>query len=84
MAENLKGLEEQRQSSLSKKPHYHGHRDRLRTKFREVGPSALAEYELLEMLLFRTFPRMDTKPVAKDLLNLCKSFNNRSGLKYST
>lgn len=69
MAENLNGLEEQRQNSLSKKPHYHGHRDRLRTKFREVGPSALAEYELLEMLLFRTFPRMDTKPVAKDLLN---------------
>lgn len=69
MVDELKGLEEQRQSALSKKPHYHGHRDRLRTKFREVGSNALAEYELLEMLLFRTFPRMDTKPVAKELLN---------------
>lgn len=69
MADELKGFEEQRQSDLSKKPHYHGHRDRLRTKFRDVGANALAEYELLEMLLFRTFPRKDTKPVAKDLLN---------------
>lgn len=69
MAHNSKGLNETRQKELSKKPHYHGHRDRLRTKFRESGADALAEYELLEMLLFRTFPRKDTKPVAKDLLD---------------
>jgi DNA repair protein RadC len=49
-------------------PHYHGHRERLRTKFRDMGDAALADYELLELLLFRLIPRRDTKPVAKDLL----------------
>jgi DNA repair protein RadC len=49
-------------------PHYHGHRERLRTKFRDMGDTALADYELLELLLFRLIPRRDTKPVAKDLL----------------
>lgn len=48
--------------------HYHGHRERLRTKFRELGESALADYELLELLLFRLIPRRDTKPIAKALL----------------
>ena len=42
--------------------HYHGHRDRLRTKFRDLGDTALADYELLELLLFRLIPRRDTKP----------------------
>ena len=49
-------------------PHWHGHRDRLREKFREAGESALADYELLELLLYRILPRRDTKPVAKALL----------------
>lgn len=48
--------------------HYHGHRDRLRDRFRQNGDSALADYELLELLLFRLIPRRDTKPVAKALL----------------
>lgn len=50
------------------KPHFHDHRGRLRKKFEEAGPSALADYELLEMLLFRTIPRKDTKPLAKALI----------------
>ena len=49
-------------------PHFHGHRDRLRTRFREKGASALADYELLEMALFRAIQRGDTKPIAKALL----------------
>ena len=49
-------------------PHYHGHRGRLRDKFRESGASALAEYELLEMLLFRSIRQGDTKPLAKALM----------------
>lgn len=53
---------------LQPEPHYHGHRERLRTKFRELGDTALADYELLELLLFRLIPRRDTKPVAKALL----------------
>ena len=50
------------------KPHYHGHRDRLRQRFREVGPAALSDYELLELLLFRSIPRADTKERAKALI----------------
>lgn len=48
--------------------HYHGHRERLRDRFREGGDRALADYELLELLLFRLIPRRDTKPIAKALL----------------
>jgi DNA repair protein RadC len=49
-------------------PHYHGHRDRLRARFREHGAAALADYELLEMALWRAFAQKDTKPLAKALL----------------
>jgi len=48
--------------------HYHGHRERLRGKFREHGDTALADYELLELILFRLIPRRDTKPIAKALI----------------
>ncbi|MEE9052024.1 DNA repair protein RadC [Brucella melitensis] len=50
------------------KPHYAGHRDRLKQRFRDA-PDALADYELLELLLFRAIRRADTKPIAKALLN---------------
>lgn len=49
-------------------PHFHGHRDRLRDRFRQNGGEALADYELLELVLFRLLPRRDVKPVAKSLL----------------
>jgi len=49
-------------------PHFHGHRDRLRTRLREQGGEALLDYELLELLLFQLVPRRDTKPIAKELL----------------
>lgn len=55
-------------------PHYMGHRDRLRQKFRLSGAEALHDYELLELILFRSIPRRDTKPLAKDLLNRFGSF----------
>ncbi|MBX6426703.1 MAG: DNA repair protein RadC [Variibacter sp.] len=55
-------------------PHYHGHRERLRTRFREAGPDALADYELLELVLFRAIPRRDVKPLAKALLDKFGSF----------
>lgn len=48
--------------------HYHGHRERLRERFRDQGEAALADYELLELYLFRLLPRRDTKPIAKALL----------------
>ena len=55
-------------------PHYHGHRERLRDRFREAGTNALSDYELLELLLFRAQPRRDMKPVAKALLAKFGSF----------
>ena len=55
-------------------PHFHGHRERLRARFREAGPDALADYELLELVLFRAIPRRDVKPLAKALLKRFGSF----------
>lgn len=49
-------------------PHYIGHRDRLRDRFMEAGADALADYELLELILFRAIPRRDVKPDAKQLI----------------
>jgi len=56
------------------KPHYHGHRERLRGRFREAGAEAVSDYELLEVLLYRTIPRIDTKPIAKELIAKFGSF----------
>jgi DNA repair protein RadC len=55
-------------------PHYHGHRERLRARFMEAGAQALADYEMLELVLFRAVPRRDVKPLAKDLLQRFGSF----------
>jgi DNA repair protein RadC len=60
----MSGLDEPR----SDIPHYHGHRERLKERFRE-SPSALRDYELLELILFQAVPRRDTKPIAKALLD---------------
>ena len=49
-------------------PHWHGHRQRLRERFVNAGPAALADYELLELLLFPALPRSDVKPLAKALI----------------
>ena len=48
--------------------HYHGHRARLRARFLAGPPEALADYELVEVLLFGALPRRDVKPLAKALL----------------
>jgi DNA repair protein RadC len=55
-------------------PHFIGHRERLKERFRETGGDALADYELLEMLLFRAIRRGDTKPLAKRLIARFGSF----------
>jgi DNA repair protein RadC len=49
-------------------PAHAGHRERLRDRALKGGLAALPDYELLELYLFRTFPRGDVKPVAKALL----------------
>ena len=43
------------EKSLPKRPHYHGHRERLRERFFSVGADALSDYELLELALFRRY-----------------------------
>ena len=52
----------------------HGHRARMREKVLERTASALADYEVLEMLLFLAFKRGDTKPLAKKAINRFGSF----------
>lgn len=61
--------------SLPDKPHFVNHRQRLRDRFMKAGSTALADYELLELLLFRAIPRRDVKPLAKQLLAEFGDFN---------
>lgn len=86
IAQSLFALEETNKKttpSLKKaKPeakHYHGHRDRLRARFADNGSDGLADYELLELILFQAIPRKDTKPLAKDLIKKFGSFGNVLG-----
>ncbi|MBT4889144.1 MAG: DNA repair protein RadC [Rhodospirillales bacterium] len=53
-----------------------GHRKRLRERFLKGGGAALADYELLEMVLFQAQARRDMKPLAKALLKRFGSFGN--------
>src|SRR3954462_15179270 len=62
------------QTGFDDEPHYHGHRERLRQRFRSAGADALSDYELLEMVLFRALPRRDVKPLAKSLIGKFGSF----------
>lgn len=50
------------------RPHYWGHRERLRTRFLAGGHGPMPEYELLELMLFNAISRIDVKPLAKRLL----------------
>ena len=54
---------------MADKPHYHGHRQRLRQRFLDGGGGALPDYELLELVLFGAIPRGDVKPLAKALID---------------
>lgn len=51
-----------------------GHRQRVRERFRRIGEQGLADYELIEFLLYSAIPRQDTKPIAKALLQRFGSF----------
>ncbi|MBS0550139.1 MAG: DNA repair protein RadC [Proteobacteria bacterium] len=50
------------------KPHYHGHRARVRERVLKAGVESLPDYELLELILFYAIERIDTKPLAKRLI----------------
>ena len=66
-------------SSAPKRDHislHKDHRNRLRQRFMTAGSIALADYEMLELVLFRAIPRRDVKPIAKALLNRFGDFNH--------
>jgi DNA repair protein RadC len=69
------GAEESSAATITAdEPHYLGHRDRLRQRFLAAGPDSLADYELLELILFSVIPRKDVKPLAKRLIAKHGSF----------
>ena len=45
-----------------------GHRKRLQERYLSCGYKSLADYEIIEFLLFLIIPRRDTKALAKELL----------------
>ncbi|SDD66807.1 DNA repair protein RadC [Ruegeria marina] len=51
------------------------HRKRLRDRFMAGGATAMPDYELLELVLFRSIPRQDVKPLARLLLDTFGDFN---------
>ncbi|WP_244156355.1 RadC family protein [Desulfonatronospira thiodismutans] len=59
----------------SQKPHYTGHRQRLKKRL-DNDPSSLQDYEILELVLGYALPRKDTKPLAKALLNRYPTFKD--------
>jgi DNA repair protein RadC len=61
-------------SDAAEKPHYHGHRERLRRRFLEGGADSLPDYELLELLLMLAIPQRDVKPLAKALIDAFGGF----------
>jgi len=60
--------------STNTPPHHAGHRQRLRERFQKSKGDDLADYELIELLLFAAMPRRDVKPIAKALLKRFGSF----------
>ena len=58
-----------RPQDQSEEDHRHGHRQRLRERFARVGADGLQDYELLELVLFRSIPQRDVKPLAKLLIS---------------
>ena len=58
----------QPEADAEKTPDAAGHRARLRQRLLDGGAEALADYEVLEYLLFAARPRGDTKPTAKALI----------------
>jgi DNA repair protein RadC len=55
-------------------PGSEGHRARMRIRLLNAGPDALADHEMLEMLLFLALPRRDTKAIARALMARYGSF----------
>ena len=65
-----------RDETVEQKPHYLGHRNRLRQRVLKSGAGSLSDYELIEFLLFAAKPRADVKPLAKRVLREFGSLGN--------
>ena len=63
--------------SNSIKPHYLGHRKRLRERFQKTGLSSFQDYEVVELLLTLAIPRKDVKIPAKEAI---KKFGSLKGV----
>lgn len=59
---------------MSTKPHYLGHRQRLKDRFMRDAGASLHDYEMLELVLFLAKPRAEVKPLAKALIARFGSF----------
>lgn len=62
-------------SSPQQPSYIRDHRKRLRERFLKGGATALPDYEILELVLFRAIPRTDVKPLARLLLETFGDFN---------
>jgi DNA repair protein RadC len=67
-------MSDDRSKGVAHSRHRLGHRERLRERFREGGGEVMPDYELLELVLFRSIARRDVKPIAKDLVGRFGSF----------
>lgn len=56
---------------------HHNHRQRMRERFLEAGFAGFSQHQVLEMLLFYTYPRIDTNEMAHNLIN---TFGSISGV----
>src|SRR5713226_9738828 len=63
--------------TTEEKPHYLGHRSRLRERFVKSGLDGFADYEVVELLLTLAIPRSDVKQPAKELI---ARFSNLRGI----
>ena len=73
MAEALDLFDALEPDAISRPIGVDGHRKRLRDRLLAAGPDALADHEMLEIVLF-ALPRRDTKPLARALMAQFGSF----------
>ena len=74
--DDARALLPQALAARGKLPSYiRDHRKRLRDRFMQGGPTAMPDYEMLELVLFRAVPRQDVKPLARRLLEAFGDFN---------
>lgn len=63
-------------NNLDTKQYNFGHRKRVIEKLKNHGYEQFNDYEIVELMLFLVFKRIDTKPMAKQLLKRFKTINN--------